>query len=123
MHRLGGIVCLISSSTEASELADQLRLANVQVLFTCEALYGTSCEALKKIATLPERVVLIDSVASPGIRVPSTVQYLNKLIEHDSAMSFPPSPELSPGLGARLPAFICFSSGTSGKQVDLSSTI
>ncbi|KAF5531816.1 phenylacetyl ligase [Fusarium phyllophilum] len=116
VHRLGGVVCLISTTATVSELEDQLRLADVQALFTSESLYNTAREAFGKINKSVANIFLMDSVASTRVDIPASVQDLNQLVEHGSTASLRLPLRLGPGQGAKLPAFICFSSGTSGKQ-------
>ncbi|KAK0624236.1 hypothetical protein B0T14DRAFT_517716 [Immersiella caudata] len=111
VHRVSGIASLANASYSPPELAHQLRSSAVKVLFTCTALLDTALKACAEVGIPKDRVFILpmtdDKKAVPFLSVEDLISEGEKL------------PELPPlkwvkGQGERQPAFLCYSSGTSG---------
>ncbi|OWY54912.1 Aft1-1 [Alternaria alternata] len=114
IHRLGGTVSAINASSTADELEAQLRLSNAQAIFTCNTLLKTAVKASQKVGIPLANVFLTDA---PGSYRPDDVypfQEIDNIVR--TAKSSLPLLRLGRGQGSSTPAYICFSSGTSGAQ-------
>ncbi|RSL82691.1 hypothetical protein CEP51_005000 [Fusarium floridanum] len=113
VHRLSGIVTPVNAASSAAELANQLKSSGARALVTCAALAETALKAAQS-ACIPEENIFFFDI--PGMEISSqlTQRTIESLIKQGSNL-----PELDPlrwvpGQGARQPAFLCYSSGTSG---------
>ncbi|EFX02406.1 phenylacetyl-ligase [Grosmannia clavigera kw1407] len=120
IHRFSGIATPANAAYSAAELQHQLVSSGTQAVFTCLPLLETALTATRAIGIPDENVFLLDfpaltpdaqQAAADVGKVHSTV---DQLIDEGSAL-----PRLEPlrwteGQGARQPAFLCYSSGTSG---------
>ncbi|KAF4448153.1 4-coumarate-- ligase-like 7, partial [Fusarium albosuccineum] len=112
-HRLSGIVTPANAAYSVTELSHQLKSSGAKALITCMPLMDTALEAAKAAGIPVENIFIFDI---PGVQVDMTArqQTVERLVEEGSGL-----PELDPllwvkGQGARQPAFLCYSSGTSG---------
>ncbi|GKT42464.1 acyl-CoA ligase easD [Colletotrichum spaethianum] len=111
VHRLSGIVTPASAAYSAQELEHQLRSSNAKALFTCIPLLETALKAAKAVNLANDRIFLL---SVPGVSQKTPYITLDDLIQEGKSL-----PELEPlkwvkGQGARQPAYLCYSSGTSG---------
>ncbi|KAL2670288.1 hypothetical protein Neosp_014755 [[Neocosmospora] mangrovei] len=113
VHRLSGIVTPVNAASSAAELAHQLKSSGARALVTCASLAETAFTAARSACIPEENIFLFDM---PGMETSSQLTHrtIESLIKQGSNL-----PELdplrwSPGQGARQPAFLCYSSGTSG---------
>ncbi|KAB2098619.1 hypothetical protein AG0111_0g13151 [Alternaria gaisen] len=114
IHRLGGIVSTINALATAEELETQLRLSNAQAVFTCNALLGTAVRASQKVGISLKNIILTDT---PGSYRPDDVCVFQELENIAStAKTSLPLLQIGREQGVSTPAYICFSSGTSGSQ-------
>nr|O93800.1 RecName: Full=Acyl-CoA ligase AKT1; AltName: Full=AK-toxin biosynthesis protein 1 [Alternaria alternata]BAA36588.1 Akt1 [Alternaria alternata] len=114
IHRLGGTVSAINASSTADELEAQLRLSNAQAIFTCNTLLKIAMKASQKVGIPLANIFLTDA---PGSYRPDDVypfQEIDNIVR--TARSSLPLLQLGRGQGSSTPAYICFSSGTSGAQ-------
>lgn len=116
MHRLSGIVSPANAVYSAAELEHQLKSSNSKALITCIPLLETAVQAAKD-AGIPENRIFILEI--PGLQCQSDIPYqtIEGLIAKGGNL-----PQLEPlewkkGQGARQPAFLSYSSGTSGLPV------
>ncbi|PKS09197.1 hypothetical protein jhhlp_003811 [Lomentospora prolificans] len=110
VHRLSGIVTPASAAYSAAELEHQLKSSGARALFTCAPLLETALKAADA-ASIPRDKIFILEVA--GARVDGFVA-VDDLVREGQQLA-----ELEPlkwhkGQGARQPAYLCYSSGTSG---------
>ncbi|KAJ3545731.1 hypothetical protein NM208_g2376 [Fusarium decemcellulare] len=112
-HRLSGIVTPANAAYSVAELSHQLKSSGAKALITCVPLMDTALKAAEAAGIPAEHIFIFDI---PGAQVDMTViqQTLETLVKEGSGL-----PELDPlvwvkGQGARQPAFLCYSSGTSG---------
>ncbi|KAL6364170.1 hypothetical protein LRP88_02086 [Fusarium phalaenopsidis] len=113
VHRLSGIVTPVNAASSAAELAHQLKSSGARALVTCAPLAGTAFTAARSACIPDENIFLFDI---PGMKKSSQLTHrtIESLVKQGSNL-----PELDPlrwvpGQGARQPAFLCYSSGTSG---------
>jgi acyl-CoA synthetase (AMP-forming)/AMP-acid ligase II len=113
IHRLSGICSPANAAYSVAELTHQLKSSGVKVLFTCEPLMQTAIRAADAAGVSRENIFLLPmAFGDTGSQV--TIEHL--IAEGDAL------PELealrwNKGQGARQPAFLCYSSGTSGLPV------
>ncbi|EEU35770.1 uncharacterized protein NECHADRAFT_44354 [Fusarium vanettenii 77-13-4] len=113
VHRLSGIVTPVNAASSAAELAHQLKSSGARALVTCAPLAETAFAAARSACIPDENIFLFDI---PGMETSSQITHrtIENLVKQGSNL-----PELDPlrwvpGQGARQPAFLCYSSGTSG---------
>ncbi|KAH8682087.1 hypothetical protein BX600DRAFT_447723 [Xylariales sp. PMI_506] len=111
IHRLSGIATPANAAYSIPELAHQLKSSGAKVLFTCIPLLDTALKAAAEAGIEKDRIFIIPMV---GVKHQVPFQTIEDLIAEGCQ-----APELEPlkwtkGQGARQPAFLCYSSGTSG---------
>ncbi|KAI8649057.1 hypothetical protein NCS55_01479200 [Fusarium keratoplasticum] len=113
VHRLSGIVTPVNAASSVAELAHQLKSSGARALVTCAPLAETAFAAARSACIPDENIFLFDI---PGMETSSQLTHrtIESLVKQGSNL-----PELDPlrwvpGQGARQPAFLCYSSGTSG---------
>ncbi|PWY93977.1 acyl-CoA synthetase [Aspergillus sclerotioniger CBS 115572] len=116
VHRLSGIVSPANASFSAGELAYQLSDSKATALFTCSSLLDTALQAADKVGIARQRVFLLETPDDPT-PLPETAsqfQTLEQLITTGRNLPALPALNWQPGQGRRQPAYLCYSSGTSG---------
>ncbi|KAM3065448.1 hypothetical protein ACMFMF_011170 [Clarireedia jacksonii] len=115
IHRLGGICLLLHSTSTAAEIEAHSHVANCKVIFTCKPLLST-CEEVSKNRFL--RIFLLDfpKQAQEEVHV-QKYKTVSQMISESPRSSELPPVVLQPGQGGKLVAYLCPTSGTSGKQV------
>lgn len=120
VHRLNGIVTPASAAYNQQELEYQLKATNASVLFTCGGpLLETALKAAETVNLPRDRIFIVDTVLTSYKPVPGFVT-VAQLIDQGRGLPALPKLQWLPGQGVRQVAFICFSSGTSGLPVSLS---
>ncbi len=114
IHRFSGIATPANAAYSAPELEHQLKSSGVQGLFVCVPLLETAVQAAKG-AGIPKDKIFILPMPDYENQLPFIT--VDELITEGKKL-----PELEPlrwskGQGARQPAFLCYSSGTSGLPV------
>ncbi|KAK0391756.1 hypothetical protein NLU13_1255 [Sarocladium strictum] len=111
VHRLSGICSPANAAYSVPELTHQLTSSGVKVLFTCVPLLDTALKAAEAAGIPRDRIFILPmATGDEPVFFPS----IQDLISEGDRL-----PELEPlqwhqGQGARQPAFLCYSSGTSG---------
>ncbi|KAK0749407.1 hypothetical protein B0T18DRAFT_322482 [Schizothecium vesticola] len=111
VHRVDGIATPANVAYSAEELEHQLKSSGAKALFTCVPVLETALKAAKAAGIPEDKIFLMDlpqSPKNPGFKT------VDNLIELAQSL-----PDLEPvgwcaGQGARQPAYLCYSSGTSG---------
>lgn len=119
VHRLSGIATPANVAYSASELEHQLKTSGAKALFTCIPVLETAMEAAKGAGIPEDKVFILDlphHAKKPNFK---TVEDLIDLGHSE--------PNLEPlkwtkGQGKRQPAYLCYSSGTSGLPVSIART-
>ncbi|CAK7222635.1 hypothetical protein SBRCBS47491_004926 [Sporothrix bragantina] len=116
VHRFSGILTPANAAYSAPELQQQLVSANVKVLFTCLPLLETALQAAKAAGLSSDKIYLLPVPNSDGTFPTQKTPFLtvNDLIRQGTSSPELPALQWSKGQGARQPAFLCYSSGTSG---------
>ncbi|ERS99509.1 uncharacterized protein SPSK_03166 [Sporothrix schenckii 1099-18] len=115
-HRFSGISTPANAAYSSLELQHQLTTSGASAVFTCEALLETTLKATRAVKIPDDRVYLIDVPGAPDAAKKAAASHVtvNQLVAEGAKL-----PALEPvkwvkGQGARQPAFLCYSSGTSG---------
>ncbi|KAI6258696.1 putative NRPS-like protein biosynthetic cluster [Pyricularia oryzae] len=115
-HRLNGVSCPLSAMYSTSELTRQLLEVQCKAIFTCVPLLDVALAAASASGIPRERVYLLQvpECVMNGKVPPNDLVTTEQMIEQGHHL-----PALEPicwveGQGARQPAFLCASSGTSG---------
>lgn len=114
IHRLSGIASPANAAYSVSELSHQLISSGAQVLFTCTSLLDTAVEAARIAGIRMDRIFIMPMA---GDKKQSRFENIEDLIAAGSNLPDLDALEWSSGQGARQPAFLCYSSGTSGLPV------
>jgi acyl-CoA synthetase (AMP-forming)/AMP-acid ligase II len=114
IHRLNGIATPANVAYSASELEHQLRSSGAKAIFTCVPVLETALQAAKAVGIPQDKVFLLELPYHSKKPAFKTVDDLVQLGRS--------APKLEPlvwskGQGARQPAYLCYSSGTSGLPV------
>jgi acyl-CoA synthetase (AMP-forming)/AMP-acid ligase II len=112
---------LANAAYSVLELTHQLTSSGVKVLFTCLALLDTALGAADAAGIAREHIFILPMVDNDG-RTRQTSGSSSFLTIDDLISEGEKLPALEPlkwskGQGARQPAFLCYSSGTSGLPV------
>ncbi|KAH8897961.1 acetyl-CoA synthetase-like protein [Thozetella sp. PMI_491] len=110
-HRLSGIVSPANAAYSIAELTHQLKSSGAKALFTCVPLLESAISAADAAGIARKHVFILPTV---GDAKPASFATIEDLVVEGQSL-----PELEPlrwgkGQGARQPAFLCYSSGTSG---------
>ncbi|RCI15258.1 hypothetical protein L249_6691 [Ophiocordyceps polyrhachis-furcata BCC 54312] len=110
IHRLSGIVIPIGAASSLQEIEYQLRSSDIKAIFTCLPLLDTARQAARN-AAIPDDCIFL--LPLPGVSTEGVVT-VDDLVAQGSSL-----PRVEPlrwvrGQGARQPAYLCHSSGTSG---------
>ncbi|KAK0655893.1 hypothetical protein B0T16DRAFT_315553 [Cercophora newfieldiana] len=111
VHRLSGIATPANVAYSASELEHQLKSSGAKALFTCIPVLEIALAAAKGAGIAEDKIFILDlphHAAKPALKT------VEDLVELGHSV-----PDLEPlkwtkGQGARQPAYLCYSSGTSG---------
>lgn len=111
VHRLSGIATPANVAYNASELEHQLKSSGAKALFTCIPVLETALAAAKGAGIPQDKIFILDL---PHHAKKPSFKTVDDLVELGRSV-----PELEPlkwakGQGARQPAYLCYSSGTSG---------
>lgn len=116
VHRLSGIVTPANAAYSAAELSHQLKSSGAKALISCVPLMTTALKAAQAAGIPVENVFIFDL---PGFAVSATLaqQTVETLIAEGAGLPDLDAMVWVDGQGARQPAFLCYSSGTSGLPV------
>lgn len=116
-HRLSGIVSPANAAHSTAELEHQLRSSGAKALITCVPLLEVALQAAKT-AGIPDKNVFIFSL--PRVDDSPRFTTIETLIREGAKLPALEALHWNRGQGARQPAFLCYSSGTSGLPVSQS---
>lgn len=112
VHRLGGICLLLHSTSLASEIIPHLEKAKCNIIFTVQPLLPTCLEVDQAISLQVFLFDLPKEIPDPS----KTNQRLTQLVEEGSILGDLEDVKWSPAQGREQVAYLCPTSGTSGKQ-------
>ncbi|KAI1869798.1 hypothetical protein JX265_002030 [Neoarthrinium moseri] len=111
VHRLSGIASPANAAYSEPELTHQLKSSGAQILFTCIPLLDIAVKSAEAAGIQKDRIFILPMVGDKK-RVP--FQSIEELISEGESLPELEALSWTEGQGARQPAFLCFSSGTSG---------
>ncbi|CAK7201999.1 hypothetical protein SEUCBS139899_004717 [Sporothrix eucalyptigena] len=115
-HRFSGISTPANAAYSSLELQHQLSTSGAQAVFTCAALLETTLKATRAVNIADDKVFIIDVPGAPDAAQKAATQQpsLDQLVAEGSKLPALDVVKWTKGQGARQPAFLCYSSGTSG---------
>jgi acyl-CoA synthetase (AMP-forming)/AMP-acid ligase II len=117
-HRLNGIVSLHNAAQTAADLQHQLLVTGAKVLVTCIPLLETAVRVAKAVGIPRDKVYIMDLPKdfTPDVDVKTELplKTINTLIDEGRKLPALERLNWSPCQGRTQPAFLLFSSGTSG---------
>ncbi|KAL4941950.1 hypothetical protein BDV06DRAFT_212245 [Aspergillus oleicola] len=119
IHRIGGICLPIHPTTAVDEIITHLTKARCRTLFTSPTLASTAWDVVRKLSIPSESVFMISLAGARGMQAESPVHEPRSLAQLAlEGSQLPPIPyhRWAPGQGKQQVAFLCATSGTSGKQ-------
>ena len=123
IHSLSGIASPANAAYSRAELEHQLKSSGSKVLFTCLPLLSLAIEAAAISGIPKNRIYLLalPKEATGDLSSPPEFKTVDQLIQDGERL--PPLEKLQwqKGDGARKTAYLCYSSGTSGLPVHISS--
>ncbi|KAK5656212.1 hypothetical protein OQA88_4973 [Cercophora sp. LCS_1] len=111
IHRLSGIATPANVAYSASELEHQLKSSGAKALFTCVPVLETALKAAKGAGIPNDKIFIMDL---PHHAQKPSFKTVEDLIELGRSVAELEPLNWSKGQGARQPAYLCYSSGTSG---------
>jgi long-subunit acyl-CoA synthetase (AMP-forming) len=117
VHRLNGVLTPANAAYSAPELEYQLKSAGAKALFTCIPLLETSLQVAKAVGIPNKHVYILEMPKdiTGGKSVP--FRTVDDLVIDGRKLEKLESLKWTKGQGARQTAFLCYSSGTSGLPV------
>jgi acyl-CoA synthetase (AMP-forming)/AMP-acid ligase II len=116
VHRLSGIASPANVAYSADELEHQLKTSGARALFTCLPVLDLALKAAKGAGISEDKVFILE--LPYHAKKPPQFKTVDDLIELGRSLPTELEPlKWSKGQGARQPAFLCYSSGTSGLPV------
>lgn len=124
-HRLSGVSCPISPAYSPAELTRQLKVAGCKALFTCLPLLDVALEGAAAAGIPESRVYLIEVPlkSMKGKEPLPRFKQVDDLISEGASMAPLEALQWTEGQGARQPAFLCSSSGSSGLPVSSTESV
>ncbi|PYI00763.1 4-coumarate-CoA ligase, variant [Aspergillus sclerotiicarbonarius CBS 121057] len=115
VHRLSGIVSPANATFSVGELTYQLRDSKATALFTCLSLLDTALEAADQVGIARQRVFVLETPHDrDSLPQAEGFKTLEQLITAGRKLPALPALKWQRGQGRRQPAYLCYSSGTSG---------
>lgn len=112
IQRLGAIVAAMSPILTADELVHQLRIAKPSTFIAHVDNLGVALDATSSVGMHPERIAVLDGEKASS-KLPCVS--IDELCHAGSTLSPFFEKKFKPGQGKEKIAFLCFSSGTTGK--------
>lgn len=114
IHRLNGIATPANAAYSVEELTNQLKSSGTVAMFACTPLLNVALQAASN-AGMPHSKVFVMEV--PGFECSENHLTIEHLITEGQTLPALESLNWTRGQGARQPALLCYSSGTSGLPV------
>lgn len=122
IHRLNGTCLLLHSTSSCSEILSHMKLARCKTIFTCSSLLPVSLQVADDLALAPKNIYILDTPEcfATGTQLVSGFKCLQTLIVDGAQLDSLEKLHWTIDQGARQAAYLCATSGTSGKQVGTS---
>lgn len=116
VHRLSGIVTPANAVYSAAEFQHQLVSSGAKAVITCPPLLDVALQAARGAGIPDSHVFIMDT---PGYKTKDGIPHatIEDLISEGDKLEEIEHLKWTKGQGARQPAFLCYSSGTSGLPV------
>ncbi|KAF8634286.1 hypothetical protein AX17_004241 [Amanita inopinata Kibby_2008] len=111
-HRLGGVIAATSPSLTKDELVYQLEYAKPAIIISSIESLDTTLRAAASLNIAKTRIILLGADKKP---VPGPFKTIEGLIKEGNSLSPVSGTALKSGDAKNKLAFLCFSSGTTGK--------
>lgn len=119
IHRLNGICLLLHPTNSVSEITSHMKAAKCDTIFTCQTLISTAIGAATQLSLPKSRIFTLplpeDFLKNPGPI--DTFTGLEELVARGSYLAPPEPLAWDKGQAKEQIAYLCATSGTSGKQV------
>jgi|SRR3569833_331401 len=115
VHRFSGIATPANAAYSPQELEHQLKTSGATALFTCVPLLETAVKAAQGAGIPKDKIFILPLPGFEGEKVPFPT--VEDLINEGRELRPLEPLRWTKGQGARQPAFLCYSSGTSGLPV------
>lgn len=119
VHRIGGTCLLIQPSTSVPEIVSHIEKAQCKALFVCEELLPVCKQIFDRLPKLPERTYSMTE--SPSLRevLKVDIKSLAQLLTEGEGLPKLEDHWIYAGDTFNEIAYLCSTSGTSGRQVCL----
>lgn len=117
MHRIGGTCLLIQPTTSVPEIVSHMEKANCKVLFICEELLSVCKQVFDRLPTLPERTYSLTDSCSLRETLKVDIKSLPQLLTEGQGLQKLDHRWMYKGETFNETAYLCATSGTSGRQV------
>ncbi|KAF5602572.1 26S proteasome non-ATPase regulatory subunit 12 [Fusarium pseudocircinatum] len=111
IHRLNGLATPANAAHSVTELTHQLKSSGAVALFACASLLDTALEAAQAAGISHNAIFVVDV---PGYKIDTPFKTVEAMIAEGVNLPDIERLQWTEGQGARQPAFLCYSSGTSG---------
>ena len=119
IHRLNGICLLIHPTSTVDEIMSHMKSAKCSAIFTCQTLVSTSVEVATRLS-VPQTRVFTLPLPEGFLKNPEPIdgfKSLEDLVALGAPMQQPEPLIWEKGQAKKQVAYLCATSGTSGKQV------
>lgn len=122
VHRIGGTCLLIQPTTSVPEIVSFVEKANCKALFICEELLPVCKQVFDRLPALPERTYSLTDSCSLRETLKVDVKSLEQLLTEGQRLPKLDHRWMYKGETFNEIAYLCATSGTSGRQVCLTSS-
>lgn len=117
MHRIGGTCLLIQPTTSVPEIVSHMEKANSKALFVCEELLPVCKQIFGQLPALPEKTYSITDSSALRETLNVNIKSLPQLLEEGQGLKRLDQRWMYKGETFNETAYLCATSGTSGRQV------
>ncbi|KAH9212619.1 hypothetical protein DL95DRAFT_303838 [Leptodontidium sp. 2 PMI_412] len=116
VHRIGGTCLLIQPTTSVPEIVSHMEKANSKALFVCEELLPVCKQIFDQLPALPEKTYSITDSSALRETLNVNIKSLPQLLEEGQGLKRLDQRWMYKGETFNETAYLCATSGTSGRQ-------
>ncbi|KAH6719152.1 hypothetical protein BKA61DRAFT_731637 [Leptodontidium sp. MPI-SDFR-AT-0119] len=116
VHRIGGTCLLIQPTTSVPEIVSHMEKANSKALFVCEELLPVCKQIFGQLPALPEKTYSITDSSALRETLNVNIKSLPQLLEEGQGLKRLDQRWMYKGETFNETAYLCATSGTSGRQ-------
>ncbi|KAL3426495.1 hypothetical protein PVAG01_00004 [Phlyctema vagabunda] len=116
VHRIGGTCLLVQPTTSVPEIVSHLEKANCKALFVCEELQDVCRKIFQQLPTLPERTYSLTESTPLREALKVDIKSLAQLLTEGQGLKKLDHQWMYKGETSNTVAYLCSTSGTSGRQ-------